>query len=89
MMDLETHAIRSRVEFEGLTSATTGFIVNVDEPTHTTKAHRPACETISVDLFETKVIKNESRNGRYFFFLRLEDAERNLGAVPCGRCLQG
>jgi hypothetical protein len=33
-----------------------------------------------------KVLKNGGKNGRYYFFLRAEDAQRELGASVCARC---
>ena len=50
-------------------------------------ALREATEMDTPGAFETKVVQNKGRTGRYFFFLRLEDAERSLGAVPCRTCM--
>ena len=85
-VELETHEIRSRKEFEGLKHARAGVIVNVDTPTSRATAHRPSCEYLSVGHFETKVIANEGRTGGYYYFLRAKDARTALGAEFCEVC---
>lgn len=83
---LETHEIRSREEFDRLRHSKAGVIVNVGTPTRRATAHRPWCEQISGDDFEMKVVDNGGQNGRYYYFLRGEDARMLLGSVTCKVC---
>jgi hypothetical protein len=64
-------------------------IVNVDKPTSgpkKRKAHDPWCAYPSRADFDTKVDKNKGREGAYYYFLRLEDAEAALGEVVRHDC---
>jgi hypothetical protein len=84
-MGNEAEEIRTLDEYRAVAGLPVGVIVVTDTATGT-KAHRPSCATISETTFSTKVLENKARNGRYYFFLRLADAERRLGAHPCRRC---
>jgi len=85
-MTLDSHEIKTEEEFEGLHGGQVGWIVNVDAPTNRNTAHRPNCDSITIAFFREKVVDNGSRNGSYYHFLRLADAERELDAVCCARC---
>ncbi len=85
-MTLDSQEVRTIPEFEALQEARVGWIVNVDKPTKTNRAHRPGCDSMTADAFRTKVVENAGSTGSYYYFLRIDDAERDLGAVLCSRC---
>jgi hypothetical protein len=81
-----SHELRTFEEFESVRRQKVGVIVVTDTPTGTTKAHKPDCSTISVETFSAKALPNGGKNGRYYYFLRLWDAQRELGAEVCRTC---
>ena len=85
-MGVETHEIRTLEEFRGFNGRPVGANVVTDTPTGTTRAHRTSCRTINDEMFFEKVLENGAENGRYYFLVRFEDAERSLGGLPCGVC---
>jgi hypothetical protein len=84
-MGIETHQLKTLEEFRAVAGQSVGVIVVTDKATgnHT---HRPTCDTISEATFTMKVLENGGKNGRYYFFLRAEDAQRELGASVCAHC---
>lgn len=84
-MAVEAHEITTLEEYRALAGQSLGTLVVTDTASGT-KAHRPLCRTISETTFTEKVLTNRAKNGRYYFFLRLEDAERQLHAHPCRVC---
>jgi hypothetical protein len=77
--------IRTVDEFRAVAGLQVGAIVIMDNANET-KAHRPSCRHVSEEAFAEKVITNRARNGRYFFLLRLADAEREFAAARCSVC---
>lgn len=63
-----------------------GVIVNVDLPTKKATAHRPSCDWLTEEHFATKVIRNNGRNGGYYYFPTFADARQALGAAACNAC---
>jgi hypothetical protein len=79
--------IETLEEFHSFHKNTVGAIVITDGRSRA-KAHRPDCPTLTDANFTKKVITNQSKSGKYFYFTRLEDAARQLNARRCHICLQ-
>jgi hypothetical protein len=84
---LEPHEIRTVEEFEAMRALGRGVLVITDTPTDKVTAHRPGCRSVRPQDFAAKVIDNQNHNGRYYYFLRRDDAERDLDAVMCRVCV--
>jgi hypothetical protein len=64
-----------------------GVIVIFDRVRDAPIAHVPACRHVTEDRFAVKMIEMDGKNGRYWWFERFSDAQRDLGArrgVHCG-----
>lgn len=81
----KSHEILSMDEFRGVKAQPVGVVVVTDSASET-KAHRTNCQWVTEESFEKKVIEGRNKNGRYYFFLRLEDAAQELGARECRSC---
>ena len=53
------------------------------------KAHRTDCPYVTEANFTTKVVEGRNKNGRYYYFLRYEDAAQQTGARQCRLCSAG
>ena len=64
----------------------TGVIVIFDRARDAPIAHVPMCRYVSEDGFCQKMIEMNGKNGRYWWFERVSDAEARLGARRCAHC---
>jgi hypothetical protein len=73
-------------EFRRFAARDPGFIVITDSayPAH---VHRSDCPWLRERYFEAKVIRNQSRNGNYYWVPSVGAARSQLGAVRCEKCL--
>jgi hypothetical protein len=76
--------IRTTKEFRQIKLRNEGVIVNTASAPP--RAHRPLCEELTEERFQTTVILNEGKGGRYYFRNNLAEAVRDLGAVACKKC---
>lgn len=83
-----SHEIRTLEEFRGVTKQTVGVIV-VTDTTWESKAHRTDCLYVNEANFTTKVVEGRNKNGRYYYFLRYEDAAQLADARQCRLCSAG
>lgn len=84
-MTLESHEIRTLTEYRVVSGLMVGAIVITDHA-NGDKVHRPSCVHVNEARLSQKVVENQNRNGRYYHYLRIEDAERELGARRCAKC---
>jgi len=63
-----------------------GAIVIFDRVRDAPIAHVPACRHVTEDRFVLKMIEIEGKYGRYWWFERFPDAQRELGARRCAHC---
>lgn len=73
-------------EFRRRKRGDTGVIVIFDGVRDAPIAHVPSCRYVTEDGFEQKMLEMGGKNGRYWWFERLGDAERALGARRCMHC---
>jgi hypothetical protein len=76
--------IRTTKEFRQIKLRNDGVIVNTAPSPP--RAHRPLCEELTEERFQTAVIFNEGKRGRYYFRNNLAEAVKDLGAVACKKC---
>lgn len=81
---MNSHEITTLDEYRLLAGQRVGAIVITDVTGK--RIHRPDCRTITEARFTEKVINNRNKNGRYYYFQRLEDAEQMFSAPRCGLC---
>ena len=84
-MSVDSHEIRTLAEYRAVSGLPVGAIAITDDA-NGDKAHRPSCAYLSEASFNTKVVENHNQNGRYYHYLRIEDAERELSARRCAKC---
>jgi hypothetical protein len=63
-----------------------GVIVIFDRVRDAPIAHVPACRYVTENRFALKMIEMDGKNGRYWWFERFADAQRELGARRCAHC---
>src|SRR5687767_9278860 len=63
-----------------------GVIVIFDRVRDAPIAHVPACRHVTEDRVALKMIEMDGKNGRYWWFERFGDAQRELGARRCAHC---
>ena len=78
-------ALTTLEEFDAAV-ASQAFVVIHDIPTRAARLHQLPCSAVRRQHFETKVVRNRGKTGRYDRFQSLDEATRS-GAVPCSRCL--
>lgn len=76
--------IRTTKEFRQIKLRNEGVIVNT--ASSPPRAHRPLCEELTEERFQTTVIFNEGKGGRYYFRNNLAEAAKELEAVACKKC---
>jgi hypothetical protein len=81
-----THEIKTVEEFRRVADQADGVVVITDTPTSVINANKPTYRYVTEDNFTTKVINGRNATGRYFLFLRYDDAARETGAAWCGSC---
>jgi hypothetical protein len=81
----EIRELSSLPTFESTVAAGQGFLVITDRstPTH---IHRTRCPAIAANHFETKVVTNGGRRGRYYHATDLATAQARFTARLCGVC---
>jgi hypothetical protein len=84
-MRVEANEVRTLAEYKAVAGHTVGVVAVTDTATGN-KVHRLDCAHVSAETFNTKVIEHANRNGRYYFYLRTEDAELELRASRCQKC---
>ena len=84
--ETEAYLIETLSEFRLLQGQPTGVIVITDNGSDA-KAHRTNCQCLSEKNFKKKVVAGERKGGRYYFFVRFDDAERELNARWCKSCV--
>jgi hypothetical protein len=80
-----SHEIKTIEEFRGVAGLPAGVVVVTDTATGN-KVHRTSCRYVTEENFTAKVIDGGSKNGRYFHYLRYEDAAQETGASWCQVC---
>jgi len=76
-------------EFRRALASEDGVIVIQDRVRPAPIAHRPRCVYVKERWFIEKILSNYGKNGRYYWFTRVESARSRLGADPCSTCLPG
>jgi len=61
-----------------------GVIVNT--ASSPPRAHRPLCDEVTDERFQTTMIFNEGKSGKYYLRRDLAEAVRDFGAVACKKC---
>ena len=83
----EAYEIRTLSDFRLLLARPDGVIVITDSGSHA-KAHRTNCRYLNENNFTKKVLEGDSKKrGSYYFFVRFDDAARELNAYSCMRCM--
>lgn len=73
-------------EFRERKHGATGVLVIFDRVRDAPIAHVPACRYVTEERFRQKMLEMDGKNGRYWWFERLSEAEARLGARRCGHC---
>jgi hypothetical protein len=76
--------ISTTKEFRRIQMRAEGVIVNT--ASSPPRAHRPLCLEVTEEGFQTTVILNEGRSGRYYLRENLAEAAKDFGAVACKKC---
>lgn len=76
--------IRSTKEFRQVKLRAEGVVVNT--ASSPPRAHRPLCVELTEERFQTAVIFNEGKEGRYYLRTTLAEAVKDFGAVACKKC---
>jgi hypothetical protein len=71
-------------EFRQIRLRAEGVIVNT--ASSPPRAHRPLCEEVTEERFQTTMIFNEGKHGKYYLRGSLAEAVRDFGAVGCKKC---
>lgn len=71
-------------EFRQVQLRAEGVIVNT--ASSPPRVHRPLCEEVTEERFQTTVILNEGKSGRYYLRDNLAEAVKDFGAVACKKC---
>jgi hypothetical protein len=79
-----TGEISTTKEFRQVQLRGEGVIVNT--ASSPPRAHRPLCDEVTEERFQTTVILNGGRSGRYYLRDNLAEAVKNFGAVACKKC---
>lgn len=79
-----TGEISTTKEFRQIKLRAEGVIVNT--ASSPPRVHRPLCEEVTEERFQTAMFFNEGRSGKYYLRDNLAEAVKDFGAVACKKC---